>query len=228
MRTSQRSRVGRCLLFITTVIAVAGATMSTATAAVDPVGPRAAGADQTWIVTLVGHADAPREAPQLAGRQGGRCWRSTRTCSTVLRSRVPPRPRPRLRAIPGRARRGFTHAPRGRGRAERDSSYDAWAAHQARVHRRHQRRHAGARRGRRHRHQARPRRPRRQHRSGPRHQLHQPRAAAELTTRDTAPTSPARWRPRSTARASSGWRRTHSSVPVKVLDSTGFRRPTPR
>jgi subtilisin family serine protease len=64
--------VRRCALFITTVIAFAVATMSTATAAVDPVGPKAAAADQTWVVTLVGHADAPREAPQLAGRQGGR------------------------------------------------------------------------------------------------------------------------------------------------------------
>jgi subtilisin len=71
MRTSQWSKTGRLALLAATIIALAGATMPAAAAAVDPIPPASAPPGQTWIVTLVDHADAPREAPQLAQREGG-------------------------------------------------------------------------------------------------------------------------------------------------------------
>ncbi len=72
MRTGQWSKTWRLALLGVTVVALAGWTMSAAAAAVDPIPSAPAPLNQTWIVTLVGTADAPREAPQLAAREGGR------------------------------------------------------------------------------------------------------------------------------------------------------------
>ena len=72
MRTGQWSKTWRLALLAVTVLALAGGTMSAAAAAVDPIRSAPAPPNQTWIVTLVGTADAPREAPQLAAREGGR------------------------------------------------------------------------------------------------------------------------------------------------------------
>jgi subtilisin family serine protease len=69
MRTGQSSKAQRLALVVATVFALAGAAMPAA-GAVDPIGP-AADSTATWIVTLVDHVDAAREAPQLAHRQGG-------------------------------------------------------------------------------------------------------------------------------------------------------------
>ena len=70
MRSTQWWRTGRVALLAVT-FAVASGTMSAAVAAVDPIGPAPAPSGQTWIVTLVGNADPPREAPQLVGRHSG-------------------------------------------------------------------------------------------------------------------------------------------------------------
>jgi subtilisin len=72
MQTSQKSGTRRLALLVATVITLAIGTMSAATAAVDPIGPKPALSTPTWVVTLVGHGNAPREASQLAGGQGGR------------------------------------------------------------------------------------------------------------------------------------------------------------
>ena len=70
MRTGRWSKTGRVALLAATVLALAGATMTAAAAAVDPIGPAPA-PTATWIVTLVDNADAAHEAPQLAHGEGG-------------------------------------------------------------------------------------------------------------------------------------------------------------
>jgi len=72
MQTGQWSKTSRLLLLAVTVVALAGWNMSAVAAAVDPIPSTPAQPGQTWIVTLVGNADAPREAPELAAREGGR------------------------------------------------------------------------------------------------------------------------------------------------------------
>jgi len=72
MQTIQWPRSRWCALLAVVVIALAVGTMSAATAAVDPLPPASAQSDQTWIVTLVDNADAPREAPPLVQHEGGR------------------------------------------------------------------------------------------------------------------------------------------------------------
>src|SRR6476659_3244660 len=72
MQSIKWSTSRRFALLAALVISLTAGTASAATAAVDPLPPAPAGQDQTWIVTLAGNADAPREAPQLVQREGGR------------------------------------------------------------------------------------------------------------------------------------------------------------
>ena len=114
------------------VLSLGVVTMSSASAAVDPLPPAPAPTDQTWIVTLVGNADAPR-GTRLVQREGGQLLAaSTRTFSTGSRSPVPRRPRPRSRATRASPTSSCPHAARGRRYAPNGIlRTSAWAAHGA-------------------------------------------------------------------------------------------------
>jgi len=70
MRRRMRSRAA-CAALALTAMALAGGTVAASATTVDPVGSPSA-QDKTWIVTLVGNADASSEASQLAAQQGAR------------------------------------------------------------------------------------------------------------------------------------------------------------
>ncbi len=72
MQTRHWLKRGIFALVVGTVLVFTTGTLSVAAPAVDPIGPAPAQPSPTWIVTLAGHASAQNEAPQLAGRQGGR------------------------------------------------------------------------------------------------------------------------------------------------------------